>query len=208
MTPFTRHTGIAAALPWSDVNTDLIYPQRFLRRTDLDRMGAFLFHGLRFDEDGRERDDFVLNREPWRHASILVAGHNFGSGSSREHAPWALEAFGIRCIVSSLFADIFEANCINNMILPATVRPADLERCLALAAEPATATLSVDLEAQTIRSDALGTIDFEIAPSNRRRLLDGTDSIDETLRHLARIEAFEAAAAEAEPWLVPTIREA
>jgi 3-isopropylmalate/(R)-2-methylmalate dehydratase small subunit len=208
MEPFLRHSGIAAAMPLSDINTDVIYPQRYLRRTNLKKMGAYLFHGLRFNEDGHPNPNFVLNRQPWDQASILVAGQNFGSGSSREHAPWALGAFGFRCIISPLFADIFKSNCINNGILPATISESDAGRCLEAAANPETCHFTVDLDRQEIANKALGTLRFDIETQDRRRLMEGFDSIDETLSYETHIAAHEATVRSDEPWLNLDYREA
>lgn len=200
MDPISRHSGIAIPLPMSDVNTDLIYPQRFLRKPDRSAMGAFLFHGLRFREDGTPDLDFILNREPYTDATILVAGRNFGSGSSREHAPWALRAYGFRVLVSSMFADIFRTNCVNNGIIPATVSEEDAERCLAAAENPQEARFDVDLEARTIAHPRLGTVAFSIGDAERDQLLRGSDFVDATLAEMPAIRAYEESAAAQAPW--------
>jgi 3-isopropylmalate/(R)-2-methylmalate dehydratase small subunit len=201
MEPISGHSGIAAPFPMSDVNTDLIYPQQFLRKPDRNAMASFLFHSLRYGPDGAPNPDFVLNKEPYDEATILIAGRNFGSGSSREHAPWALKSFGIRCLVSSMFADIFKANCINNGIIPATVGEDVLAECLRLAANPQEARFTVDLEKREFSHPRLGTVPFEIADSDRDRLLKGNDFIDDTLWELPAIESHEKASAEVTPWL-------
>ena len=194
-------TGVAAALPQRDVNTDIIYPQGYLRRTDIASMDRYLFHGLRFDAAGAPDPSFVLNRAPWTDASILVAGSNFGSGSSREHAVWALQAFGFRVIISSLFADIFKSNCLNNAIAPLTVAEADLARCLEAAADPQTSPFTVDLEAGCITSHVIGTVPFTLAPADRQRILNNRDAIDDTMASETAIARHEADAVRQSPWL-------
>ncbi len=201
MPPFTSHTGIAAPLAMSDVNTDMIYPQRFLRRPRSANLGECCFHSLRYLADGRPNPDFILNQPPYDRASVLIAGRNFGSGSSREHAPWTLYDFGFRALLAPLFADIFKNNCLNNGIVPATLPEADIERCLEAARNPATASFTVDLESCEVRNPAVGTLPFHIEGADRGRLLLGQDEIDETLALLARIERHEAAARQAEPWV-------
>ena len=201
MEPISRHSGIAAPLPLSDVNTDLIYPQQFLRKPDRNAMGEFLFHSLRYNPDGTPNPDFILNREPYNDATILVAGNNFGSGSSREHAPWALKSFGIRCLVSSMFADIFKANCINNGIIPVTVSEAELADCLKAAENPQEARFSVDLEKRELTHNRLGTMTFQINDSDRDRLLAGRDLISDALAEMDAINAHEGVSANATPWL-------
>ncbi|MEQ1940237.1 3-isopropylmalate dehydratase small subunit [Mesorhizobium sp. CN5-321] len=201
MEPISMHSGIAAPFPMSDVNTDLIYPQQFLRKPDRGAMAPFLFHGLRYRSDGTLNPDFILNKEPYDEATILIAGRNFGSGSSREHAPWALKSFGIRCLISSMFADIFKANCINNGIVPATVSEGLLTACLHAAANPQESRFTVDLERRELRNRLVGTVPFEISDSDRDRLLKGNDFIDDTLAQLPAIENHEKVSAEAAPWL-------
>jgi 3-isopropylmalate/(R)-2-methylmalate dehydratase small subunit len=201
MEPISTHSGIAASLEMSDINTDLIYPQQFLRKPDRRTMGQYLFHSLRYRPDGSPNPDFVLNREPYDGATILIAGRNFGSGSSREHAPWALRSFGFRCLISSMFADIFKANCINNGIIPATVEQTDLSECLRAAENPQEANFTVDLGTREIRHRRLGTISFAISDSDRDRLLLGKDLISEALAERHAIEEYEARSAAGTPWL-------
>lgn len=201
MQPISRHTGIAAPLPMTDVNTDLIYPQRFLRRPRSSGLAECCFHPLRYRPDGSPNPDFVLNRPPWDRASILVAGRNFGSGSSREHAPWTLYDFGFRALLAPLFADIFKNNCLNNGIVPAVLPEAEIARCMAAAADPATAEFTVDLERREVRHAGLGTLPFAIEEADRRRLLLGLDEIDETLAMLPGIESHEAAHERGAPWI-------
>jgi 3-isopropylmalate/(R)-2-methylmalate dehydratase small subunit len=201
MEPISGHSGIAAPFPMSDINTDLIYPQQFLRKPDRNAMAPFLFHSLRYRPDGTPNPDFILNMEPYDQATIIIAGPNFGSGSSREHAPWALKSFGIRCLISSMFADIFKANCINNGIIPATVSEDVLAECLRAAANPQEARFTVDLERRDLSHLRLGTVPFLIVDSDRERLLKGNDFIDDTLAELPAIKHHEKASAQATPWL-------
>lgn len=201
MEPISRHSGIAAPLPLANINTDAIYPQRFLRKPDRTTMAQFLFHSLRFRPDGTPDPGFILNQEPYDTATILIAGHNFGSGSSREHAPWALKSFGFRCLISTMFADIFKANCINNGIITAVVDEGDLAACLDAATNPQEARFTVDLERREIAHVRLGTLKFRIDDSNRDRLLKGNDFIADTLTELAAIEGYERTVPEKAPWL-------
>ena len=201
MEPISGHAGIAVPLPLSDINTDLIYPQQFLRKPDRDAMGEFLFYSLRYKPDGTPDPDFILNREPYDAATILIAGRNFGSGSSREHAPWALKAYGFRCLISSMFADIFKANCVNNGIIPVTVGDADLAECLRAAENPQDARFAVDLETRELTHARLGTLKFNIGDSDRDRLLEGRDLISDALAEIDAVEAHEARSAAGAPWL-------
>src|SRR5215211_4507480 len=162
MQPFTTLTGIAAPLPMINVDTDMIIPARHLKTIKRTGLGVALFETLRYASDGTDRPDFVLNREPYRRAEILIAGDNFGCGSSREHAPWALLDYGIRCVISTSFGDIFYNNCFKNGILPIKVSPEDLEKLFDDAERGANATLSIDLERQEIRGPDGGMIKFEI----------------------------------------------
>jgi 3-isopropylmalate/(R)-2-methylmalate dehydratase small subunit len=201
MEPISEHSGLAVPLPMSDMNTDLIYPQQFLRKPDRETMGQFLFHSLRFLPDGSPNPDFILNKEPYDSATILIAGNNFGSGSSREHAPWALKSYGFRCLVSSMFADIFKANCINNGIIPVTVSEADLTKCLRAAENPQDARFAVDLIKRELSHPRLGTMTFDISDSDRDRLLSGNDFIDDSLAELDAIKRHEETLAADTPWL-------
>lgn len=200
MEPFRRLTGPAAALPIANIDTDMILSAAFLKTVSRAGLGKGLFHALRFDREGRERPDFVLNRAPWNRANILIALENFGCGSSREHAPWALLDFGFRCIIAPGFAEIFHGNCFKNGILPiALPRPA-IDALIAAANDPATATMTVDLETQTIVW-AAGTLAFAIDPQRRRRLLDGIDDIAVTLGMEQAIAGYEAGVRTEAPWL-------
>lgn len=191
MNPFTTVTGVAAPLPIANIDTDRIIPARFLKGVTRDGLGQGLLAPLRYDLDCKERPEFILNREPWRAARILVTRENFGCGSSREHAPWALAGFGIRVVVAPSFADIFYNNAIKNGLLPAIAAPADVERLLDLVSDPATAVLTVDLESQLIRPAVGEPIGFAIAPERRAALLSGLDEIDRTLTFESAIADFE-----------------
>ena len=204
MEPFRILTAIAAPLPIANVDTDKIIPARFLKTIKRTGLGAHLFDALRFD-NGAERPDFVLNREPYRRANILVTGENFGCGSSREHAPWALLDFGIRCVIAPSFADIFHNNCFKNGILPIRL-PRDI--CDALTEDSLlgeNARLTVDLERNLVIRPNGEEIPFAIDPLRRRLLLEGLDDIGQTLQHTGAIDAFEAARARDQPWF-PDIR--
>ena len=195
MQPFTVHTGLAAVMLQDNINTDLIIPKQFLKTIHRRGLGRHLFHDLRYREDGSEEPLFALNREPGRSASFLLAGANFGCGSSREHAPWALLDFGFRAVLAPSFADIFATNAVKNGILPAVVAP---EALLALAAH--TGELEVDLRTQRIRAGAL-TFDFKADPWARGILLEGLDEVEQTLRGIERVEAFERRRQAEAPWL-------
>ena len=201
MEKFTVLSGIAAPMDMMNVDTDMIIPKLHLRTIKRTGLGKVVFDELRFNTDGSEKPDFVLNREPYRRASILVAGDNFGCGSSREHAPWALLDFGIRCIISTSFADIFYNNCFKNGILPVAVGKDDWRLLLDEVADPENPRLTVDLEARTITRPNGGQIAFEIDGFRRDCLLNGLDDIGLTLQKADKIDAFEAAQKETQPWL-------
>ena len=201
MEKFTILSGIAAPMDMMNIDTDMIIPKLHLRTIKRTGLGKVVFDELRFNTDGSEKPDFVLNREPYRQASILVAGDNFGCGSSREHAPWALLDFGIRCIISTSFADIFYNNCFKNGILPVTVAKDDWRFLLNDAADPENPRLMVDLEARTITRPNGGQIAFEIDDFRRDCLLNGLDDIGLTLQKAGKIDAFEASQREQQPWL-------
>ncbi|MGE0845715.1 MAG: 3-isopropylmalate dehydratase small subunit [Flavobacteriaceae bacterium] len=200
MQKFTTLTGVAAPLPITNVDTDMIIPKQFLKTIERTGLGKSLFYEMRFDEQGGENADFVLNKPAYRNAQILVAGDNFGCGSSREHAPWALMDFGIRCVISTSFADIFYNNCFKNGILPIRVSQEDLDRLMDDARRGANATLTVDLENQTIQGPDGGSIGFEIDPFRKHCLLNGLDDIGLTMEKAASIDAFESKAESARPW--------
>jgi 3-isopropylmalate/(R)-2-methylmalate dehydratase small subunit len=200
MEKFTTLTGVAAPLPIVNVDTDMIIPKDYLKTIKRTGLGTGLFAEMRYNEDGSENPDFVLNKPAYRNAKVLVAGDNFGCGSSREHAPWALLDFGIRCVISTSFADIFYNNCFKNGILPITVSPEELEKLMDDAERGANATLTVDLEAQEIRGPDGGVIKFEIDAFKRHCLLNGLDDIGLTLEKAPAIESFEQKNAESRPW--------
>ncbi|MGH6614568.1 3-isopropylmalate dehydratase small subunit [Sphingomonas sp.] len=200
MTPFRHLTAIAAPLPIANIDTDMILSAAFLKTVSRAGLGKGLFHALRVDVDGRERADFILNRTPWREAGILITLDNFGCGSSREHAPWALLDFGIRCIIAPGFADIFHGNCFKNGILPICLPRDTVDLLMAEAADPDTATMTVDLETQTIARHG-GVTRFEIDAPRRARLLGGIDDIAQSLAFETAIAEHEDHASAAAPWL-------
>ncbi|MEZ0278624.1 MAG: 3-isopropylmalate dehydratase small subunit, partial [Methylibium sp.] len=193
MEKFTTLTGIAAHLPMINVDTDMIIPKQYLKTIKRTGLGSGLFAELRYDEAGNALSDFVLHRPPYTEAKILITGENFGCGSSREHAPWALLDFGIRCLIAPSFADIFYNNCFKNGILPITLPQAEIDKLIDDASRGANAVLTVDLEAQEIRGPDGGAIRFEIDPFRKRCLMEGLDDIGLTLEKADAIEAFERA---------------
>jgi 3-isopropylmalate/(R)-2-methylmalate dehydratase small subunit len=201
MDKFTSLTGVAAPMPIINIDTDMIIPKQYLKTIKRTGLGTALFSEMRYKEDGTENPDFVLNKPGFRDARIIVAGDNFGCGSSREHAPWALLDFGIRCVISTSFADIFYNNCFKNGILPIVVSPEELALLLDDAERGANATLTVDLAAQTISGPDGGTIRFDIDPARKHVLLEGLDDIASTLKHDAQIGGFETKLAAERPWV-------
>src|ERR1700690_4410359 len=175
MEPFKQLTGVAAPLPMINVDTDMIIPKQFLKTIKRTGLGSALFHEMRTKADGSPNPDFVLNKPAYKNAKILVAGANFGCGSSREHAPWALLDFGIRCVISTSFADIFYNNCFKNGILPIRVSQEDLDKLFDDAERGANATLSIDLASQEIRGPDGGMVKFEIDPFRKHCLLNGLE---------------------------------
>ena len=200
MDKFTTLTGVAAPLKIVNVDTDMIIPKDYLKTIKRTGLGKGLFSEMRFNQDGSENPDFVLNQPAYRDAKILVAGDNFGCGSSREHAPWALLDFGIRCVISTSFADIFYNNCFKNGILPIIVSPEDLDKLMDDAERGSNATLTVDLEEQEIRGPDGGTIKFDIDAFKKHCLLNGLDDIGLTLARSAKIDSYETSLAEKRPW--------
>jgi 3-isopropylmalate/(R)-2-methylmalate dehydratase small subunit len=200
MQKFTSLTGVAAPLEIRNVDTDMIIPKQYLKTIKRTGLGAGLFAELRYKDDGSENPDFVLNKPAYRKAQILVAEDNFGCGSSREHAPWALLDFGISCVISTSFADIFYNNCFKNGILPIVVSHEDLEKLLDDARRGANATISIDLEKQEIRGPDGGRISFDIDPFRKHCLLNGLDDIGLSLKKADKIESFEAKAKAERPW--------
>ena len=201
MQKFDTLTGVAAPLNIVNVDTDMIIPKQFLKTIKRTGLGKSLFYEMRYTQDGKEIPDFVLNKPAYRKAQILVAGDNFGCGSSREHAPWALNDFGIRCVISTSFADIFYNNCFKNGILPIVVSPEDLEKLFDDADRGSNATLTVDLENQTIKGPDGGEIRFEIDPFRKHCLLNGLDDIGLTLQHEKQINDYEKKISVDKPWL-------
>jgi 3-isopropylmalate/(R)-2-methylmalate dehydratase small subunit len=201
MQKFDQLTGVAAPLDILNIDTDMIIPKQFLKTIKRSGLGKNLFDEMRYDRDGSEMADFVLNRAPYRQAEILVAGDNFGCGSSREHAPWALLDFGIRCVISTSFADIFYNNCFKNGILPIVVSPDERDALLADAADIENPELSIDLVAQTIRRPNAVMISFEVDAFRKKCLLEGLDDIGLTMEKSGSIDDFEANRTQQQPWL-------
>ncbi|MEQ1670993.1 MAG: 3-isopropylmalate dehydratase small subunit [Hyphomicrobium sp.] len=202
MDKFTVLTGIAAPLPLRNIDTDMIIPKQFLKTIARTGLGKSLFYEMRFDNaSGKEVADFVLNKPQYRKAQILVTGDNFGCGSSREHAPWALLDFGIRCVIAPDFADIFYNNCFQNGILPIKLPQTDVDKLMDDASRGANATVTVDLEAQEIRGPDGGKIKFEIDPFRKHCLMNGLDNIGLTMEKDKAIGAYEKTAASTRPWL-------
>ncbi len=201
MEKFTTLTGVAAPMNKINVDTDMIIPKQFLKTIKRAGLGKNLFDEMRFDRDGNEVEDFVLNQPAYREAKILVAGDNFGCGSSREHAPWALLDFGIRCVISTSFADIFYNNCFKNGILPIKVTKEQLDQLMDDAERGANATLTIDLEAQTIQGPDGGEIAFEMDDFKKHCLLNGLDDVGLTMENKGKIEEFENQTKGSQPWL-------
>lgn len=201
MDKFTKITGVAAPMPLINIDTDMIIPKQFLKTIKRTGLGKNLFFEMRYDEQGKEIDDFVLNKSAYRKAEILVAGDNFGCGSSREHAPWALKDFGIRCVISTSFADIFYNNCFKNGILPIRLPQEQVDLLMDDASRGANAVISVDLENQIITGPDGGSISFEIDPFRKHCLLNGLDDIGLTLQKQDEIQSFESKRALTQPWL-------
>ncbi len=201
MDKFTTLTGVAAPLPMVNVDTDRIIPKQHLKTIKRTGLGAYLFEEIRFTPEGEEVADFVLNQPAYREANILVAGANFGCGSSREHAPWALLDFGIRCVMAPSFAEIFYNNCFKNGILPLALPQADVDVLMEDAGKGANSVLTVDLEAQTIVRPDGGTIAFEIDAFRKHCLVNGLDDIGLTMQKVGGIDDFESKQKAAQPWL-------
>lgn len=201
MDAFTKLTGIAAPLPMANVDTDKIIPARFLKTIARTGLGKSLFANLRYNEDGSENPDFVLNREPYRRAEVLIAHENFGCGSSREHAPWALLDFGIRCVIAPDFADIFHNNSFKNGILPVRLPRAVCDQLMEDARMGENARITIDLERQVVVRPNGEEIPFEIDPLRRHLLLNGLDDIGQTMQRAPVIDGFEAKQRAAQPWL-------
>ena len=200
MTPFTTLTGIAAPMPLVNIDTDMIIPKQFLKTIARTGLGKNLFDEMRFTQDGAEIPDFVLNQPAYRSAEILVAGDNFGCGSSREHAPWALLDFGIRCVISTSFADIFYNNCFKNGILPIVMPQEVVDALMTDAKRGANARMTVDLENQTVTTSDGQSFDFAIDPFRKHCLMNGLDDIGLTMEKAASIDNYEARTAALRPW--------
>ncbi len=201
MDKFTTLTGVAAPLPMINIDTDMIIPKQFLKTIKRTGLGVNLFDEMRYDDNGDEIADFVLNQPQYREAKILVAGDNFGCGSSREHAPWAIKDFGISCVIAPSFADIFYNNCFKNGILPIKLPQEQVDKLLEDAARGANATVTIDLEAQEIKGPDGGTISFEIDEFRKQCLLEGLDDIGLTMKKQDSITAFEEKTNDARPWI-------
>lgn len=201
MQAFTKLTGIAAPMPKANVDTDQIIPARFLKSISRTGFGKNLFANFRYREDGGENPDFVLNQEPYRKAEILIAFENFGCGSSREHAPWALLDFGIRCVIAPDFADIFHNNSFKNGVLPVKLPREVCEQLMEDARMGGNARLTVDLEREVVVRPNGEEIPFKIDPLRRHLLLNGLDDIGQTLQHAPAIDSYEAKQKAAQPWL-------
>jgi 3-isopropylmalate/(R)-2-methylmalate dehydratase small subunit len=201
MQKFTTLTAIAAHLPMINVDTDMIIPKQYLKTIKRTGLGNGLFAELRYDEAGKPRPDFVLHTPPYTKAQILIVGENFGCGSSREHAPWALLDFGVRCVIAPSFADIFYNNCFKNGILPITLKQADVDNLMDDAERGANAIVTIDLDKQEITGPDGGCVKFDIDPFRKHCLLNGLDDVGLTLQREKAIDSFEAKRKAATPWL-------
>ncbi len=201
MEKFEKLSGIAAPMPLVNIDTDMIIPKQFLKTIKRSGLGVNLFDEMRYDRQGNEIADFVLNKQQYREAEILVAGDNFGCGSSREHAPWAIKDFGIRCVISTSFADIFYNNCFKNGILPIVLPQEQVDVLMADAEKGANARIEVDLEAQTVTASDGTAFFFEVDSFKKHCLLNGLDDIGLTMEKSGSIASFEAEAAAARPWV-------
>ncbi|MFN0265014.1 3-isopropylmalate dehydratase small subunit [Tepidamorphus sp. 3E244] len=200
MEKFTTLTGVAAPLPITNIDTDMIIPKQYLKTIERTGLGTGLFSEMRYNDDGSVNEDFILNHPAYKDARIIVAGDNFGCGSSREHAPWALLDYGIRCVISTSFADIFYNNCFKNGILPIQVSPEDHVKLMDDAERGANATMTVDLEAQEVRGPDGGAISFQIDPFRKHCLLNGLDDIGLTMEKAPKIDSYEAKLEAERPW--------
>ena len=201
MDKFNKLTGIAAPMPQVNVDTDMIIPKQFLKTIKRSGLGVNLFDEMRYDRDGNENPEFVLNKPQYRETEILVTGDNFGCGSSREHAPWAIKDFGIRCVIAPSFADIFYNNCFKNGILPIALPQEVVDVLMKDAEKGSNARMTVDLEAQTVTTSDGEVISFEVDSFKKHCLLEGLDDIGQTLSKAAAIDTFEAKSAQERPWV-------
>ena len=201
MDKFTKLTGVAAPLSLINVDTDMIIPKQFLKTIKRSGLGTSLFFEMRYDDAGNEITDFVLNKTAYRNAEILIAGENFGCGSSREHAPWAILDFGIRCVIAPSFADIFFNNCFKNGILPIRLPQAEVDRLMDMADNGSNATFTVDLESQRITAPDGSLTDFDVDSFRKHCLIEGLDDIGLTLQKAAEIDSYEEKQKMSQPWL-------
>ncbi|MCY4259413.1 MAG: 3-isopropylmalate dehydratase small subunit [Rhodobacteraceae bacterium] len=201
MNKFESFAGLAAPVPLMNIDTDMIIPKQFLKTIKRTGLGSSLFYEMRYDLDGKEKPDFILNRPPWNDAEILITGENFGCGSSREHAPWALMDFGIRCVIATSFADIFYSNCFKNGILPISLPEDAVESLMALSGVGDNARITVDLENQQVIAPDGTSHSFEIDPFKKKCLLEGLDDIALTLEKASAIDVFENDRKLTRPWL-------
>ena len=201
MDKFEKLTGIAAPMPLINVDTDMIIPKQFLKTIKRSDLGVNLFDEMRYDDEGNEIADFVLNKPQYRNAELIVAGDNFGCGSSREHAPWAIKDFGIRCVISTSFADIFYNNCFKNGILPIVLPQEAVDVLMKDAEKGANARMTVDLEAQTVTTSDGESFSFELDPFKKHCLLEGLDDIGLTMEKASAIDSYEAKLGQSMPWL-------
>jgi len=201
MEKFEKLSGVAAPMPMINIDTDMIIPKQFLKTIKRSGLGVNLFDEMRYDDNGEEIPDFVLNQPAYRDAQILVAGDNFGCGSSREHAPWAIKDFGIRCVIAPSFADIFHNNCFKNGILPIALPQEQVDLLMDDAQKGANARIEIDLESQTITTSDGETISFDVDPFKKHCLLEGLDDIGLTYEKSAAIDSFETRSAAERPWV-------
>ncbi len=201
MDKFTKLEGVAAPMKIRNIDTDMIIPKQYLKTIKRTGLGKGLFSEMRYKDDGSENPDFVLNKPAYRHAKIIVAEDNFGCGSSREHAPWALLDFGVRCVISTSFADIFFNNCFQNGVLPIKVSKEDLDKLMDDAERGSNATLSVDLESQEIRGPDGGVVKFDIDPFRKHCMLNGLDDIGLTMTKAKSLDSYEAKKKAEHPWV-------
>ncbi|WP_457645793.1 3-isopropylmalate dehydratase small subunit [Profundibacter sp.] len=201
MDKFEKITGVAAPMPLINIDTDMIIPKLFLKTIKRSGLGVHLFDEMRYNDDGSEKPDFVLNQPAYRNAEIIVAGDNFGCGSSREHAPWAIKDFGIKCVISTSFADIFFNNCFKNGILPIVLPQEQVDLLMKDAEKGANARMTVDLEAQEITTSDGEVVKFDVDPFKKQCLLEGLDDIGLTLKKADSIAKYETMSASARPWV-------
>ena len=201
MEKFEKRTGVAAPMPLVNIDTDMIIPKQFLKTIKRSGLGVNLFDEMRYDDDGKEIESFVLNKPAYRDAEIIVAGDNFGCGSSREHAPWALLDFGVRCVISTSFADIFFNNCFKNGILPVVLPKEQVDILMKEAEKGANARIEVDLESQTITTSEGEVFTFDVDAHKKHCLLNGLDDIGLTMEKSAAIDSFEKKAQAQRPWV-------